>query len=188
MKNLNLNQIIDDISHDIQSKIMSIKAQVYLAKHHKGDLEKVESDLQQLSHLFDDLTTLLILHESGEKFDQSSLKIDDFISFMAGDFSLTIKIDKSVPSDFLIKANQDLVNWFLKIFKKYLLLCDYEKKVDILVQSNDQRVEINYHFEKSAKSTKTKLLNFYLFSLQSVAKFLKFRFEINADDSYSLIV
>lgn len=188
MKNLALNQIVGDVSHDIQSKIMSIKAQIYLARHGKGDLEKVETELQQLSYLFDDLTTLIIFYESKDEFDQSNLKVEKFINSLSVNFSLSTKIDKNVSSDYIILANQDLVNWFFKIFEKYLLLKNFKKSVRVLVGKKGQGVEIKYVFDGEEKATVSRLEKFYLFSLKSVANLLKFTFEVGEDNTYSLIV
>lgn len=192
MKNIALNQIIGDISHDIQSKITSIKAQVYLAKHQRGDLQKVETELQQLSYLFDDLATLLIFYESKTQFDFTTLKFEKLISPLADEFLFDMQIDNKISADVGIKTNQDLLNWFLKIFKKYLLLKNFEKKGIVAVEKNGQKIEIKYQFvprdDQKEQKNNSKLLTFYLFSLQSVADLLNFNFVVNENDSYSLIV
>lgn len=190
MKDQTLEHIISDVSHDLQSKIMSIKAQVYLARHNKGDLNKVEGDLQQLSYLLDDLTTLLIIGENQEKLQKNSVNLESFFNISSTDFSFDLKIDKEVSKDYLVKINQDLLNWFLKIFAKYLILKNFEQKAKIIVTQKEKKVEIKYQLFENDQSfeKKPRLESFYWFALQQVAKLMKISLVNKEDGVYSLMV
>jgi hypothetical protein len=193
------NTLLHQISHEFQAQLMTMQSRLYLLKFSlplkkssqkiTGSMEQLENQIMTISHLFDDLISVILIGSEKQKMPATKVDLELFWQPFIKQFSQAkVHLQNQLAAEPQIILSTEILSWTINMLIRYIdLTRDKNKPIIITLTNQKKYLTIKYSFSKIYQQTKKSLEDFYVYALSTAFKTLNIKSDLKFNKTSSSI-